>query len=471
MDFRGQPRHLDPVAHSLYLARSPMPASAAELYSWHAAPGAFDRLMPPFARMRVLVPPTSLEAGAQAVLEVKVGPVAQRLEVAHTRCVPGDYFEDEQVHGPFRFWRHLHRMIPDGPSRSVLEDRVEYQPPFGRLSAGPVRSSLERVFAYRHAVTFADLRRHAGCRPSPMRVAVTGSTGFIGAALCSFLSAGGHDVVRLVRGAPKRGETRWDPAHGDVDSLAFEGVDAVVHLSGEPISEGRWTPERKRLIRDSRVGSTRLLVSALSRLPKPPRVLVSGSAIGVYGDRGDEELTETSSPGADFLAGVCREWEEAARPAQERGTRVVLLRTGVVLSAGGGALERMLTPFKLGAGGPLAGGKQWMSWVCLEDQLGAIHHSLLDDRVSGPVNVTAPAAVTQGEFARVLGKLLTRPAVAPVPAVALRALFGEMGTALLVGGQKVRPAALSASGFEFMHPELEPALRFALGIDRLASAE
>jgi uncharacterized protein (TIGR01777 family) len=458
------------VAVKTYVARSSMPASAEELYAWHARPGAFDRLLPPFEAMRALERPASLEPGARAVLEVKVGPVAQRLEVVHTRCVPGELFEDEQVSGPFSFWRHQHRMIPQGPDRSLLEDCVEYEAPLGLVSDGFVRASIERTFAYRHAVTAADLRRHASCRAAPLTVAVTGSTGMVGSALVPFLTAGGHKVVRLVRGSLRAGDVRWDPAQGELDSSTLEGVDAVVHLAGAPISEGRWTDERKQLIRDSRVDSTKALVRALSRMKTPPKVLVSGSAIGLYGDRGDEELTESASPGADFLAGVCRDWEEAAKPAEALGTRVVLLRTGVVLGAAAGALERMLTPFKLGAGGPIAGGKQWMSWVCLEDEVGAIHHALTNDAVTGPMNAVAPQAVTQGDFARALGKALSRPALAPLPGLALKALFGEMGEALLAGGQKVRPAALSQSGFVFMHPELEPALAFALGLNRLASS-
>lgn len=322
------------------------------------------------------------------------------------------------------------------------------------------------MFGYRHRVTAADLAAHSGCGENAMKLAVTGSRGLLGSALLPFLSAGGHAVARLVRGPGQAAAGfRWDPETGVVDAEAFAGVDAVVHLAGENIAEGRWTAAKKERIRSSRVRGTRTLAEALARLKSPPRVLVCASAIGFYGDRGDAPLDETSSRGDGLLPEVCAAWEAAAAPAAAAGIRVVQLRFGIVLTPKGGALGKMLLPFRLGAGGRLGSGRQWFSWVALDDVLGAIHHAMGDETLRGPVNVTAPGAVTNAEFTRTLAHVLRRPALAPVPAFAARAVFGEMADALLLSSARVRPERLLASGFPFRYPELEGALRHLLGRD------
>ena len=292
-----------------------------------------------------------------------------------------------------------------------------------------------------------------------MRVAITGASGLIGTALSARLLADGHEVRPLRRG----------PSGAQIDSAALEGADAVVHLAGAGIADGRWSAARKGLLVSSRVDFTRALVRALSFLTVRPTVLVSGSAIGIYGDRGDEELTERSAAGprkdntgAAFLSKLCEDWEAEALGAQQLGMRVVLCRTGIVLSARGGALAKMLLPFKARAGGPIAGGKQWMSWISLEDMVGALLHALSADVLSGPVNLVAPNPVTNAEFGKTLGRVLSRPAIMPVPAFALRLAFGEMADATVLAGQRVLPAALEVSRFPFGHPQLEQALRFAL---------
>lgn len=301
-----------------------------------------------------------------------------------------------------------------------------------------------------------------------MLVAVTGSTGLVGGALAPRLAAGGHRVVRLVRSTttallPGERAVSWDPDAGAIDSTGLVGVDAVVHLAGESIASGRWTEARKRRIRASRVGSTRLLAEALARLARPPRVLVAASATGYYGDRGDLVLREDSAPGSGFLAGVCREWEAAAEPAARRGIRVVHLRIGLVLSRDGGALAALLTPFRLGAGGPVGSGAQWWSWITLDDLLGAILHALATEPLAGPVNAVAPNPVTNREFAKTLGRVLRRPALLPLPAFAARLVLGEMAGALLLASARVVPARLQATGYAFREPALEGALRRELG--------
>lgn len=296
-----------------------------------------------------------------------------------------------------------------------------------------------------------------------MKVVVTGSRGLVGSAFLSSLTAGGHQAVRLVRGHSAPGEFLWDPEKGSVDTQAFAGADAVVHLAGENIAAGRWTESRKLRIRDSRVGGTRVLAEAQARLERKPRVLVCASAIGFYGDRGDETLTEASSAGSGFLPEVCKEWEAASRPAAQAGIRVAQLRFGIVMTPKGGALQKMLLPFQMGAGGRLGSGRQWFSWVALDDVVGALHHAMLTEGLAGPVNVVAPNPVTNAEFTKTLGRVLRRPTVAAVPAFAARALFGEMADALLLSGARVSPRRLLDTGYRFLYPDLEGALLHVLG--------
>lgn len=295
-----------------------------------------------------------------------------------------------------------------------------------------------------------------------MRILVTGSTGLVGSALIPALEAEGHEVVRLVRSQPVAGEVHWDPAQGSIDVGALEGLDGVVHLAGESISDGRWTDEKKKRIRDSRVEGTKILSEALASLDSPPKVLVSSSAIGFYGSRGDEILTEQSASGDEFLSEVCREWEIATRAAAEKGMRVVNLRFGVILSEKGGALAKMLTPFKLGVGGKVGDGSQYMSWIDLEDAVRIIIFALKDDALRGPVNVVAPCPVTNEEFTRAMGDVLSRPTILPVPAFAARLAFGEMADALLLSSARVEPARLKEAGYVFKYPQLEDSLRHNL---------
>lgn len=301
-----------------------------------------------------------------------------------------------------------------------------------------------------------------------MKVLITGATGLIGSALCSSLSEDGHTVVALsrspetTRGLSAAELHKWDPRSGQFPAQTLAGVDAVVHLAGEPIVARRWSEEQKKRIRDSRVLTTRTLVDAFRSLERRPAVFVCGSAVGFYGDRGDEQLVETAPVGKGFLSEVCQEWEKEAARAFELGIRVVEVRTGVVLSADGGALPKMLAPFKLGLGGRLGSGKQWFPWIHIRDIVGVFCHAMRSSLLEGPVNGVAPEAATNAEFTRELARVLHRPAFLPVPELALRVLMGEMAEALL-GSQRVIPAAALASKYQFRYQSLTPALDHLLG--------
>jgi uncharacterized protein (TIGR01777 family) len=295
------------------------------------------------------------------------------------------------------------------------------------------------------------------------RIAVTGGSGLIGSALCAALEADGTEVVRLVRRDPKAGEVRWDPAAGTIDATGLEGLDAVIHLAGEGIGERRWSAEQKRRILESRTLGTALLASTLASLDAPPPVLVSGSATGFYGERGDERLTEDSPRGAGFLADVVVGWEAATEPAEKAGIRVAHARTGVVLTPKGGALPKLLLQSKLFAGGPMGDGQQYLSWISLDDEVAALRW-LVDADLDGPVNLTAPEPVTNRELVKTIGAVLRRPSFLPVPKFGPRLLLGrELADELLFTSTRAVPARLSAGGFAFSQPDLEGALRAMLG--------
>ncbi|HKQ61280.1 MAG TPA: TIGR01777 family oxidoreductase, partial [Candidatus Polarisedimenticolaceae bacterium] len=435
-----------------WLRRSIVPVPAQVLYAWHLRPGAFERLAPPWERVELLERPARLSEGARVVLRIG----GRRWVAEHRRFVDGRGFEDVQLEGPFAAWRHVHRFVPAEAETSWLEDEIDYRLPLDAFAAPlvgrRVERRLRRAFDYRHRVVQGDLERHRAVADRPrLAVGVSGSSGLVGSALSAFLTSGGHRVVPLVRqGAGFAPE-------------GFAGVDAVVHLAGESIARRRWSAAQKERIADSRVQRTRWLAEALARLERPPRALIAASAIGYYGDRGTAPLDEQAAAGSGFLADVCQAWEQASEPAERAGIRVVRLRIGVVLSGRGGALARMLPPFRLGLGGRIGDGRQVMSWIALDDLVGAIHFALYRAELHGAVNATAPEPVTNAEFAATLGRVLRRPAVVPLPAVVVRGLLGEMGQELLLSGAHVVPGRLEAAGFRFLRPGLESALRHELG--------
>jgi len=449
-----------------------VPVPVETLFSWHERPGAFQRLSPPWDRPEVLLQEGGIRDGARVVLRVPAGPIHTTWELEHTDYIPNQQFRDVLRRGPFAHWVHTHRFAPVGPASSTVDDQITYALPLGPLGdlfgGGFAEATLERVFRYRYAVLEGDLARHAAFADRPrLRVAITGASGFIGSQLAAFLSTGGHEVLRIGRGAVRPGvvDVAWDPERGVLDAVALEGVDAVIHLAGASIAS-RWSVSHKDAMWKSRVEGTLLLARTLAGLSRKPRVLLSGSAIGIYGaDRGDELLTETSPFGDDFLARLGTAWESATAAASDAGIRVVHLRTGIVQGAAGGALATQLPLFRCGVGGRLGSGQQWVSPIALDDEIGAIHWCLMRDDITGPVNLVAPEAVTNATFTEVLGRVLGRPTLAAVPAVALHAVLGEeMARSTALASQRVRPAVLEARGFTWRHPGVASMLRFELGL-------
>lgn len=442
--------------------------SARDVFAWHERPSAFERLCPPWEAVRVLESSGGIQDGGRLVMRGKLGLFHGHCELNYSAYDEPWQFVSTMKEGPFAEWVHEHQFEQKGPAACILTDTVRYRLPLGWLGdlARPwVQRRLDRLFAYRHETLIDDLEMAAGYGSvRGMRFLVSGASGLVGRALVPFLRSQGHEVWRLVRGPAKRpDEISWDPVRGQLDLTRQPSFDVLVHLAGAGIGAGRWTGSRRREIESSRIQGTHTLVNALEPLAHRPFVLVTASAVGFYGPTGDEDVYEDGPRGEGFLAGVCDAWEQEALAAEDLGLRVVPLRFGVVLSPLGGALGRMLPVFSAGLGGRLGGGRQWLSWVAIDDVLGAVYHAVLDQRCSGPVNVVAPEPVTNREFSSVLAKVLRRPALLSVPASALRLRFGALADETLLASARVRPGVLQETLYRFRHPDLEGALRHMLG--------
>jgi len=444
--------------------RSTLPASAAEAFAWHARPGAFERLTPPWERVRLVTPHPGLAAGVAVELEVGVGPLSTSWVARHTVVEPPTRFVDVQERGPFARWEHEHRFGELAPGSSELIDRVSFElpaGPLGELGEPFVRRKVLRMLRYRHRITSGDLAMHAAYPGPRLTIAVSGASGLVGRALTAALGTGGHRVRRLVRRPAREGEIQWSP--GPIGPAALADVDAVIHLAGDSIADGRWTAARKERIRRSRVEGTTRLAEAIAASSPRPRTLLVASAMGIYGDRGDELLDESSPTGEGFLAEIGRAWEAASDPARAAGVRTVAMRFGLILSPAGGALRKLLLPFRLGGGGRLGSGQAWMSWIGIDDVVGSIVHLLAREDLSGPVNVVTPSPVRNAEFTAVLGRVLRRPTLMTVPGSLLRLLYGEMADEALLASNRLAPGVLERSGYRYRHADLEAALRHLLG--------
>lgn len=451
--------------HACY--RSTFPVSAADLYAWHEHPSAFERLSPPWQDVRLIESPDRLENGSRAIFELKQGPLSKRWVAEHFDVTPGQAFHDRQVEGPFAHWKHAHRCETNGPLSSILCDEIEYELPLAPVSQGLAgrwtSTQLDRLFFYRHRVIQSHFRHYGSTRPGEGRtVLISGHRGLIGSRLVPLLRLLGFSVRGLSR-TPKGSDAfSWDPQNDQLDPAALEGVDAVIHLAGENVAGGRWTDDRRKRILESREHGTSLIARRMAECPTRPAVLISASGVNFYPDDGTPSQEGTAS-GSGFLSEVCRRWETAADPARAAGIRVVHPRLGVVLTPEGGALGKMLPAFLAGGGGPIGSGKQHFPWVSIEDVLGVIVAALLDEDYTGPLNVAAPGIVSQREFATTLAGVLRRPSVVPLPARAVRAVFGKMGEETLLADLHIIPEGLERLGYKWREPQLEDALRLVLG--------
>ncbi len=448
-----------------------LPVSVEKAFKWHARPGALQRLSPPWDPVQIVAKRGGIEVGDQVTLKLSAGPLPVKMtwQAVHTRYEPPHLFQDRQQRGPFSFWQHTHIFEPCGKYTCRLTDRIRCRLPghpwSTRMAAGWLKRRLERIFTYRHNTVVQDLEAHDRFQGRRLTVLISGASGLVGSALVPLLTTGGHRVIRLVRkqGGRNTNQRFWNPAAGFIDLQGLPPIDVAVHLSGENIGQGRWTAAKKRRIIASRDQSTRLLAAAIAGLEPKPKTFLCASAIGFYGDRGSKPLSEEDSCGIDFISGVCSRWEQAAAPARKAGIRTVFLRIGIALSPLAGALSRMLPLFRLGLGGPLGDGSQYMSWIGIDDVIGAIYWAMGCRDLEGPVNLVAPVPVTNAEFTAVLAKVLDRPARLPVPAAAIRTLYGQMGREIVLASTRVLPEKLLASGYRFRHPDLEDVLRHILG--------
>jgi uncharacterized protein (TIGR01777 family) len=451
-----------------FVVRAHLPVSAAEAFAWHERPGAFQRLNPPWEPVTVLEQGGGIRDGGRVLIRIPFGPFGMRAEYIHQNYHHGRQFEDVQRSGPFSNWRHTHRFIDEGNSASTLEDDIEYSLPAGPLGAllagNFIEAKLRALFAYRHEVLSGDLEVSKLYPSAALTIAISGSSGLIGSQLASFLSVLGHRVKQLVRHTPRsENEIQWDPARGVANPERLESLDCVVHLAGESIASGRWSAARKQRIWNSRVEGTAHLAKALAALRFPPKTFISASAVGFFGNRGDEVVTEASPAGRGFLAELVQGWERATEPASASGIRVVHARFGVVLSPFGGALAKMLPPFRLGVGGPLGSGKQYMSWIELNDAVRMLYACMREDSIAGPVNFVSPDAVTNRDFSTSLARILRRPCPFPVPAPILKVALGEMADEALLSSCRAASEKLPLMKAPLRCAALERALRVQLG--------
>lgn len=465
------------------LARSTFGVDAATLFAWHERPGAFQRLAPPWQEIKLVSQSGGIRDGGSVVFRSRAGPVPFTWHALHRGFVPGRQFVDEQRKGPFAKWVHTHDIAPGpAPNSSVLTDKVEFALPMHslawRFAGAGLKRDLERLFAFRHARLRDDLAMHADLaswqgQPRWLRVGVSGSSGAIGSALAAVLCTAGHDVVRLVRRKAGVGEVLWQPGAGakggQLAPDALDGLDAMVHLAGEPVVTGRWTRRKRERIRSSRVDGTRLIANTIAASTKPPKVLVVASGVGLYGDRGDQELTEAAGVGSGFLAEVSRDWEAAAEPARAAGVRVVHLRIGAALARRSGLMRALVPWFRAGLGCVPGEGQAWWPWVDMDDVIASTLFAIAREEISGAINVVSPMSVRSADFARTLAEAVDRSLLARMPAGLLQVILGDKAEALLVSCRAV-PEKLRRAGYRFIAPDLAQSLKRQLGLITPAEA-
>ena len=443
-----------------------MPVPVDQAFAWHERQGALERLTPPWMVMKnIRRKGCGIEAGARAEMDLCQAGFSMRTVAEHTDYEKNRFFRDRMVKGPFKEWTHTHLFSPRAGDGSTLEDRVRYCLPLHLPPqwACRVHREIHRLFTYRHAVVTGDLGAHAA-GTGPLTIVISGAGGPVGRALIPFFTTGGHRVIRLVR-RPARGpdEVFWDPYRKILDLSAVGKIHVVINLNGHHIASGRWTRKRKAAIVQSRNLSTSLIAETIRALPDKPDLFISASATGYYGDLGETVVNDACGPGDLFISRVCADWERAAEQVEGSGIRTVYARIGVVLTPGGGILEKLLPPFLMGMGAKIASGKQYLSWISMDDLIYSILHVIHTPEIQGPVNFVSPHPVTNAEFTATMGAVLSRPTPFTVPARAVKLFWGKMGREVLLASTRVQPEKLMVHGYPFKHPRLETALRHVLG--------
>lgn len=452
----------------VYIKKTKINVPVERLFSWHENDGAILRLTPPWAPLKMMGRKgQGLKKGVSVTFEIRIFNIPMIWESEHIAYEKNSFFKDRQIKGPFSKWEHTHSFIRDGKCRSIMEDKVEFTLPFGIFSRpfyAVAKKEIDRMFRYRHQVLKYDLARHVNAGPKK-RILISGASGTIGSVLAPFLKTCGHDVIRLVRiGTNLRNdEIFWDPDKGILDLKWAGPVDAVINLNGLDIARKRWTMAQKKKIMDSRVCATRLLVNRMKTLSRKPEVFISSSAIGYYGNTRQAKITEKNPKGSLFISHVCDQWEKASLEAEISGIRTVQIRIGIVLTPAGGALKRMLLPFRAGCGVILSNGRQYMSWISMEDTISGILHILNSKKIQGPVNLTSPQPVTNKVFSQKLARVFEKRAWFRLPAAVIRALWGQMGEETLLAGTRAMPDKLLKTGFSFQHQSIDHALKDMLG--------
>ena len=457
-----------------YTQKTKINVPVEKAFAWHEQEGAIARLTPPWAPLELVSREgRGVEKGVRVKFRIRIFKKLSIFKLTidwiaeHIDYQKNVEFRDRQLKGPFALWEHTHRFIPDGDSAMIMEDRVKFKLPFGALSRPfykLAKKEFERMFSYRHRVLKHDLENISEKSPK-MKIVISGASGTIGNALVAYLQSYGHEVIRLVRKKDKlqKGELYWDPYTNFLDLEQAGPLDAVINLNGMDISRGKWTDSQKQKLIDSRIIPTGLLVEKMKKLKHKPETFISASAIGIYGEGGDKVLTESSPYGDFFISEVCRQWEDAALPAESAGIRTIRLRIGIVLSPAGGALARMIPPFQLGCGVIISTGRQYMSWISMDDAISAILHIINTKEISGAVNLTAPKPLTNKEFSESLGKVFSKKVHFRLPEGIVRVIWGQMGKETLLAGARVEPQKLLNSGFSFQHQTLFQAFKDLLG--------
>ena len=461
---------------STYKSELEVPVPVDQLFSWHENPGAFERLTPPFEPVKVKKRKGGIDGG-EVHLQMNLGPIPLPWVARHHNYIKNKQFLDEQVSGPFASWNHAHLFEKIDAKSSKLIDKIDYKLPFGTVGktfgGAFAEQKIKQMFAYRRNITKNDLVSQSKYSGSPLNIAVTGGSGLIGSQLKPYLTTAGHSVENIVRGRPQKGELSWNLENKTMSNLS--GKDVVVHLAGEPISKPLggmiplpWTKWKRNEILKSRVEGTKLISEHIASLNNPPKVMICASAVGYYGDRGEDLLSESEESGDDYFSHVVSEWENAAQPAVDAGIRVVFLRIAPVMSPLGGALQVLGNAARLGSSPPVAGGKQWWSWISLDDVVDVIYHSIINEKLSGPVNVASPNPVRQKEWASTLARVIwgrfgPLTGLIPVPGFVLKSVLGEFGDVLALSSIKIDSSKLLDSGYKFRFENLEDCFRHLLG--------